>query len=393
MIRIRTHRLGFAATALVVACAAKAARARGTAVLTGTIRDTVSTVPVPGAVITVTSPSLQGEQTVVTDASGYYRLAGLPPGIYLIRIEVAPGGEMVRYDAQILHGDRPDAALTLPRQWSPRIGVIHDPTGSGRSRIFASYARYHEGIPLDIIDRSFSGERQLSSTHDAKLCNPRLRNPDHGGCESDASRLPTGSSANPLWSLFGNGHAVVDPELAAESSDEVVLGGEYAIAAATRLGVTYTKRWQNKIIEDMSRDDATTFFVGNPGFGAATDFPMAKRDYDALTLYLDRAFGRGFLVQTSYTVSALRGNWAGLFRAETGQLDPNMSSDFDLVSLLPDRSAPLPGDHTHQLKGYAAKDFDLGSDAALDLGIAWRSRSGEPTTYLGSHPVYGPGEA
>jgi hypothetical protein len=298
----------------------------------------------------------------------------------------------VRYDAQLLHGDRPGAALSLPRQWSPRVGVIYDPTGAGRSRIFASYARYHEGIPLDVIDRSFSGERQLSSTHDAKLCNPRLRTPDHGGCESDASRLPTGSSANPLWSLFGNGHAAVDPELAAESSDELILGGEYEIAQATRLGVTYTKRWQNKIIEDMSRDDATTFFVGNPGFGAATDFPMAKRDYDAVTLYLDRAFRRGFMVQTSYTISALRGNWAGLFRAETGQLDPNMSSDFDLVSLLPNRSGPLPGDHTHQLKVYAAKDFDLGSESSLDLGIAWRSRSGEPTTYLGSHPLYGPGE-
>ena len=97
-------------------------------------------------------------------------------------------------------------------------------------------------------------------------------------------------------------------------------------------------------------------------------------------------------MQTSYTVSALRGNWAGLFRAETGQLDPNMSSDFDLVSLLPNRSGPLPGDHTHQLKVYAAKDFNLGSQSSLNLGMAWRSRSGAPTTFLGSHPVYGPGE-
>ena len=298
----------------------------------------------------------------------------------------------VRYDAQLLHGDRPGASLSLPRQWAPRIGVIYDPTGSGRSRIFASYARYYEGIPLDVMDRSFSGERQISSTHDAKVCDPRLRTPDHGGCESDASRQPTGSSINPLWSSFGNGHAAVDPDLAAESSDELVIGGEYEIAPATRLGVTYTKRWQNKIIEDMSRDDATTFFVGNPGFGVASDFPMAKRDYDAITLYLDRAFRQGLLVQASYTVSSLRGNWAGLFRAETGQLDPNMSSDFDLVSLLPNRSGPLPGDHTHQLKVYAAKDFDLGDGSAIDLGIAWRERSGEPTTYLGSHPIYGPGE-
>ena len=298
----------------------------------------------------------------------------------------------LRYDAQILHGDRAVAALSLPNQWAPRVGAIYDPTGAGRSRIFASYARYYEGVPLDIIDRSFSGERQISSTHSAKLCDPRLQTPDHGGCESDASRLPTGVPGSPLWTPFGNGHATVDPDLAAQSSDELVVGGEYEIFPAARLGVTYTRRWQNKIIEDMSGDDAATFFVGNPGHGAASDFPRARRDYDAVTLYFDRAFRQGFLVQTSYTASALRGNWAGLFRAETGQLDPNMSSDFDLVSLLPNRSGPLPGDHTHQLKVYAAKGLDLGSRSSLDLGLAWRSRSGEPTTFLGSHPVYGPGE-
>ncbi len=298
----------------------------------------------------------------------------------------------VRYDAQLLYGDRPGASLWLPNQWAPRVGAIYDVTGKGRSRIFASYARYYEGVPLDILDRAFSGESQITSTYDASRCDPRLRTPDQGGCQSDASRLPTGTFPNRLWTPIGTGNAQLDPALQAESSDEIVVGGEYEILEGARLGVTYTKRWQNRIIEDMSTDEASSFFVGNPGHGLAREFPAARRDYDAVTVYFDRAFRRGFLAQASYTVSALRGNWAGLFRAETGQLDPNMSSDFDLVSLLPNRSGPLPGDHTHQLKLYAAKDFDLGRDAALDLGIAWRSRSGEPTTLLGSHPLYGPGE-
>ena len=142
----------------------------------------------------------------------------------------------------------------------------------------------------------------------------------------------------------------------------------------------------------MSRDGATTFFAGNPGYGVAKDFSVARRDHDAVTVYLDRTFRGGLLAQASYTASALRGNWAGLFRSETGQLDPNMSSDFDLVSLLPNRSGSLPGDHTHQIKLYAAKDFDVGQGSSLNVGVAWRSRSGEPTTFLGSHPIYGPGE-
>src|SRR5689334_441408 len=89
MIRIRTHRraLGAAGTILAILGAPAAALAQGTAVLTGTIIDTASKIPLPDAVVTVTSPSLQGAQTVVTDASGHYRIQSLPPGTYLIRID------------------------------------------------------------------------------------------------------------------------------------------------------------------------------------------------------------------------------------------------------------------------------------------------------------------
>src|SRR5262245_49701284 len=47
---------------------------QGTAVLTGTVVDASTKKPIPDAVVTVTSPSLQGWQTVVTDSSGSYRV-------------------------------------------------------------------------------------------------------------------------------------------------------------------------------------------------------------------------------------------------------------------------------------------------------------------------------
>src|SRR5262249_26239640 len=98
------------------------------------------------------------------------------------------------------------------------------------------------------------------------------------------------------------------------------------------------------------------------------------------------------LAQASYTLSYLRGNWAGLFRPETGQLDPNINSDFDLRSLLPNRDGPLPGDSTHRFQIYGAKDFILPSDLDITVGLTWRSASGQPLSYLGSHLLYGPGE-
>ena len=69
-----------------------------------------------------------------------------------------------------------------------------------------------------------------------------------------------------------------------QSSDEFVVGGEYEVLANTRIGATYTRRDLNSVIEDMSRDDGNTYFIGNPGQGFATDFPKPVRNYDAVTL-------------------------------------------------------------------------------------------------------------
>src|SRR6185436_1005499 len=55
---------------------------RGAAVLTGTILDASTKQPLVDVVVTATSPALQGEQTVVTDSSGLYRIPDLPPGVY-----------------------------------------------------------------------------------------------------------------------------------------------------------------------------------------------------------------------------------------------------------------------------------------------------------------------
>src|SRR5262249_37374884 len=59
----------------------------------------------------------------------------------------------LRYDALTLAGDDGVVRISLKDQWSPRIGVIWDPTQAGRSKIYANYGRYYEQIPLDIADR------------------------------------------------------------------------------------------------------------------------------------------------------------------------------------------------------------------------------------------------
>ena len=300
----------------------------------------------------------------------------------------------VRYDAQYLFGDDGKLGMALPNEWSPRIGAVYDFTQQGRSKLFVNFARYYEAIPLDLVDRAFPGERQIGSNHIAASCDPRDVSQHRNECQLDSNRRQLNGNADPnqKWAVVGSDPVPVDPDILPQSSDELVLGGELEVLPNGRIGVSYTKRWMNHVIEDMSRDEGATYFIGNPGHGIAEDFPEGERDYDAVTFYFQKAFADTWLAQASYTVSYLRGNLPGLFRPETQQLDPNINSDFDLQSLLPNRNGPLPGDSTHQIKIYGAKDIPITKDVGLQIGLTYRTRSGAPLSVTGSHLTYGANE-
>jgi len=95
--------------ALIVLFGASTGHAQsGMGVLTGTVTDAQEHKPVGDVVVTVTSPALQGEQVVVTDGSGFYRIPDLPAGDnYTIRLEkegykpYARGGIALRSDTTL----------------------------------------------------------------------------------------------------------------------------------------------------------------------------------------------------------------------------------------------------------------------------------------------------
>lgn len=301
----------------------------------------------------------------------------------------------IRYDAQYIYGDTGKLGMALPNQFAPRVGVIFDPTQQGKSKIFANFSRYYEAVPLDVANRALSAEQQVTSAHDASVCDPTTV-AGQEACRTNAngSRIPLNGSEDPnqFWIPTGAGSTPIDPDINPQSQDEISLGGELEVVTDGRVGINYTKRWVNDIIEDMSRDEASTYFIGNPGRGIASDFPEPKRDYDAVTVAFTKGFSERWMAQASYTLSYLRGNWAGLFRPETTQLDPNINADFDLQSLTVNREGPLPGDSTHQIKVFGAYEQPLPKDMFLTLGLAYRGFSGGPTSFLGSHNLYGADE-
>ncbi|QAT82930.1 TonB-dependent receptor [Corallococcus coralloides] len=307
----------------------------------------------------------------------------------------------VRYDVQNMYGGDGNLALKLANQWSPRIGAVVDPFANGRAKLFVNFARYYEQVPLNMMDRAFPGERRFTARRlfaepgAAGGCDPSTLEGQRGNCANEQFIVPRAESTSNANQLYNGGlvqSQAVDPDIEPQSSDEIVVGGEYELLANTRLGATYTHRDMGSVIEDMSRDDGNTYFLGNPGSGFAKEFPTPVRDYDAVTVYLNRTFTDGWLAQASYTWSRLYGNYPGLFRPENNQLDPNILADFDLIALLNNRTGLLPFDRTHAIKVFGAKEFNISNALSASIGLSYRGNSGTPISYLGAYPGYGQDE-
>ncbi len=302
----------------------------------------------------------------------------------------------LRYDIQLMQAADGSVGLTMPNEWAPRVGIIYDPTNEGRSKIFANYARYYENVPLGLADGSLSGEPSVLATYGTSCNSTTVSKPN--GCQNNQNRTignalngsPTPYAPSQKWGTFGAGAEPVDPNIQPTTTDEIVGGFEYEILKDMRAGVTYDKRWIVRWIEDMSNDNRQTFFIGNPGYGIAQGFPQASRDYDAGTLYVMKNFSDEWLLSASYTLSSLRGNIGGLF-GQNGELDPNHNAAFDTKTIMVNSYGPLPGDHTHDIKIFGAKDWKLTNTQGFSTGMAFRAKSGTPLDFFASDASYGQG--
>jgi Carboxypeptidase regulatory-like domain/TonB dependent receptor len=300
----------------------------------------------------------------------------------------------LRYDTQQLFASDGTLGISLNNMLSPRVGLLYDFTQQGKSKVYANYATYFQNMPLQIADRSLTGEFGTAYITPCDPLDPgtNTRADCRGPKNIDNEFNGSPYAVSPGIGRVGNGRVAVDPALRPSSKSEITAGAEYEVISDMRIGGVFTHNWLNNVIEDMSNDEANTYFIGNPGFGLAKTFPRADRRYFAATATLSKNFSDGWLAQASYTWSSLYGNFSGLFRPETGQLDPGINSDFDLKSLLPNRTGFLPADRTHFIKGFGSKTFDVSESISLRLGLAYEGRSGTPIDYLARHPIYGASE-
>src|SRR3954470_9460815 len=123
--------LGFAlwCACLCLTLASPAFAQLGTGTITGEVRDAASGKPLAFVVVTATSPALQGEELVATDASGVFRIPNLPPGEYSLRYELASfrvltrAGVLLRASVTL----RVDGELLPEELRAPPVTVMGEP--------------------------------------------------------------------------------------------------------------------------------------------------------------------------------------------------------------------------------------------------------------------------
>ena len=276
----------------------------------------------------------------------------------------------------------------------PRLGLVWDYTGKNKGRFVANFARYLETpIPLDVNVRAGGGDTQIDKNFNVNSYSAPANALIVPGIRSSLTTgaVNLGSEATPL-----------DPGLRPQTVNEWTAGFDYEVIRGLVLGTRGIYRAQDNVIEDGSFDDGDHYFLFNPGRrgnGETTEdkacadltigcFGHARRYYRGLEFTANRRFTSNYQMIVSYTYSSLIGNYEGLFRNDNGQSDPNITSLFDLVSLLKNQYGRLPNDRPHQFK------FNGSYRAPFKLLISgnWYIQSGSPFNQLTPHPVYGNNE-
>lgn len=332
----------------------------------------------------------------------------------------------LRLDNQRMYDFRGDGFLNL-YNLGPRVGVVWDPTNTGRSKVFAHYGQFFESIPMNLAARYFGGEGILYHVVDSSTCpTPQSQWTGKGG---------EAKGCTALGDITANGGASypVQPNLEGQHHHEIVAGFRHELMEDLVVGVDYTHRWLGAIVEDGTAAGALdTFVLANPGqvpqsaidnlnqqitakqaqvnldtttgsspadlqlhqaelgqlqtvrdnLKGLAALPKPERTYDAITLLASKRMSQSWMMQASYTYSRLIGNYNGLYDADNNYAAPNGNNAYDYPDLVYNKRGPLANDRPHSghLDGYY--QIPAGEDAFVILGASFSAYSGIPRNYV-----------
>jgi hypothetical protein len=193
----------------------------------------------------------------------------------------------IRWEQQRLTGNV--ALHTFVNMWSPRIGIVVDPKGDRKSKIYANFGRYAFVLPLDLALRSLSTESDFLNPYFAPASTTT-------GCPAGFSPcVVTNADGTPNYAGFfvpdaahllnkANGGVDSSPNVAVnggepyapgtrfEYTDEFVVGAEHQFRGGIVASARYIDRRLKRVIEDQggisveefNSGVALHYYIGNP---------------------------------------------------------------------------------------------------------------------------------
>ena len=228
----------------------------------------------------------------ITKSSGKYHAGYINDSWELSKRLTVNAG--LRWEQQRLTGNA--AQKVFNDMWSPRVGVVLDPTGTRKSKIYANYGRYAFVLPLDAALRALSSEDDVLGAYWAPAS---TTTGCPAGTPSGASCVTTNADGSPNYSAMfvpdgahllnqatgGIGNAVnvgisggepFQPGIRMEYTDEFVVGAQHEFKGGVVFSARFIDRRLKRVIEDeggisveqfnalAANGGGLNYFIGNP---------------------------------------------------------------------------------------------------------------------------------
>ncbi|MCD4655672.1 TonB-dependent receptor, partial [bacterium] len=294
------------------------------------------------------------------------------------------------------------APMKFDDMLAPRIGFNWDVFGNGKTALHAFYGRFYNPFDLSLpglMFQPFSADN--TATRNQQYTGPQWTDMDKDGIPDedfffdDANWETTSEAEEGDWNL-------IDPNLESEYTDEIAIGIEHEIMENFSLGVAYTHRETNDMVED------TGIFVDEDGNivwtylgGVKDDFsgldPNKKfdprddgsdfakhlyyitnaegnvREYDGLEINA-RARRDSWDLQASYTIAKAEGSV--IENQEGGGSGvAQFSGQYDTYQTTDNLFGELPWSCRHYVKIAGSYHFDVTDFYEMSFGVNafWRS--------------------
>ncbi|MFC3716867.1 carboxypeptidase regulatory-like domain-containing protein [Luteimonas soli] len=267
--------------------------------------------------------------------------------------------------------------FTFDWEFAPRLSVVYDLMGDGRSKVWGFYGRYYDPIRNDMTDFAGAG---AGPVYDEQIF------------------------LGDRWLTFrsrGPGDAVFSPTTKTPYTDEFVLGYSTTFGQNMNLSVIYTKRETKDIFEDYDlglysnpngdtengqADENSDFYLPYSYFGYDGAPPFnyvigtlkgGERKYQGLEVTLQKQKSNNWQGMLSYTYNDAEGN---------SNSDGNADFQGDWIALdprAPNQWGPQPGNIEHQFKAFGTYFWDFG----LEISGVFNWNSG--ALYSRTYSLYG----